>query len=72
MAWWKQSDYARANRVGVWKIVWCCLFGWLLHFVWWFPQPVGMLVAGATALSVQLASPWMPPSQRRALAEAEA
>jgi hypothetical protein len=28
-----------------------------------------MLVAGTMALAVQLASPWMPPSKRRELAE---
>lgn len=72
LAWWRQSDYARNSRVGVWKIVWCGLVAWMLHFVWWFPQPVGMLTAAATALAVQLSSPWMPPSRRRALSEMEA
>jgi hypothetical protein len=42
---------------------------WVLHFFWWFPQPTGMMAAGVIALSTQLASPWMPPSRRRALSE---
>ncbi len=71
LAWWRQSDYSRSSRVGLWRIVWCGLVAWMLHFVWWFPQPVGMLTAAATALAVQLSSPWMPPSRRRALSEME-
>jgi hypothetical protein len=72
LAWWRNAECSRANRVSLWSIAWCCLVAWMLHFVWWFPQPIGLLVAGATAFTVQLASPWMPPSQRRALVEAEA
>jgi len=71
LAWWRQSDYSRSSRVGIWRIVWCGLVAWILHFVWWFPQPVGLLIAGATALTIQLSSPWMPPSRRRALSEME-
>jgi hypothetical protein len=40
---------------------------WLLPVVIWFPQPAGMMLAGTIALATQLASPWMPPSRRRAL-----
>jgi hypothetical protein len=72
LAWWRNAECSRPNRVSLWSIVWCALVAWMLHFVWWFPQPIGLLVAGATAFTVQLASPWMPPSQRRALAEVEA
>lgn len=71
LAWWRNAECSRANRVSFWSIVWCCLVAWMLHFVWWFPQPLGLLIAGATCFTVQLASPWMPPSQRRALVEAE-
>ena len=71
LAWWRQGEYARSSRVGIWRIVWCGLVAWMLHFVWWFPQPLGMITAAAVALAIQLSSPWMPPSKRRALSEAE-
>jgi hypothetical protein len=41
-----------------------------LHIFWWFPQPIGMITAGVIGLAAQLASPWMPPSKRRAISEA--
>lgn len=72
LAWWRNAECSRPNRVNIWSIVWCGLAAWMLHFVWWFPQPIGLFVAGATCFTIQLASPWMPPSQRRALVEAEA
>jgi len=72
LAWWRQAEFSRSSRVSVWSIIWCGLVAWLLHFVWWFPQPIGLLMAGVIAFTVQLSSPWMPPSQRRALSETEA
>ena len=72
LAWWRQAECSRSGRVSIWSITWCGLVAWLLHFVWWFPQPIGFLMAGVIAFTVQLSSPWMPPSQRRALSEAEA
>jgi len=72
LAWWRQAEYSRTSRVSIWSITWCGLVAWILHFVWWFPQPIGLLVAAAMAFTIQLSSPWMPPSQRRALSEAEA
>ena len=71
LAWWRQAEYSRTSRVSVWSIAWCGLVAWLLHFVWWFPQPIGLLTAAAMAFTIQLSSRWMPPSQRRALSEAE-
>ena len=72
LAWWRQAEFSRSGRVSLWSIAWCSLVAWLLHFVWWFPQPIGFLMAGMIAFTVQLSSPWMPPSQRRTLSEAEA
>jgi hypothetical protein len=66
--WWRQTEYTRNGRVSLWWVVLCIGWGWLLHFFWWFPQPAGLLVAGVIAVSTQLASPWMPPSRRKALA----
>ncbi len=66
--WWRQTEFTRNNRVSLWWIMASAGLAWLLHFLWWFPQPQGMMVAGIIALTTQLASPWMPPSQRKALA----
>ena len=51
--------------MSVWAIIWCGFLAWLLHFVWWFPQPLGMLVAAIMSFTLQFASPWLSPSRRR-------
>jgi hypothetical protein len=65
--WWRQGEATRSGRLSVWWVVVCVFWAWLLQFFWWFPQPAGMMVAAVIAISTQLASPWMPPSRRRAL-----
>jgi serine/threonine protein kinase len=67
--WWRQTEYTRDVRMSLWCIITCGAWAWLLHIFWWFPQPLGVMAAVIIALATQLASPWMPPSQRRALAE---
>jgi len=69
LRWWRQAEYARSTRVSVWSIVACTFAAFLLTFVWWFPQPLGAVLAGMIAFTTQLSSPWMPPSKRRELAE---
>ena len=66
--WWRQTEFTRSGRVSLWWIIASVGFAWLLHFLWWFPQPQGMMAAGIIALATQLSSPWMPPSRRRAVA----
>jgi hypothetical protein len=66
--WWRQAEWTRNGRVSLWWVIGCILWAWVLHVFWWFPQPAGMMAAGVIALSTQLASPWMPPSRRKALA----
>jgi hypothetical protein len=65
--WWRQAEFTRNQRLSLWSVVICVFWAWLLQFFWYFPQPAGMLVAGVTAFATQLASPWLPPSRRRAL-----
>jgi hypothetical protein len=65
--WWRQSESTRQGRLSLWTMIVCVGWAWLLHLAWWFPQPAGMMVAAVIAVSTQLASPWMPPSRRRAL-----
>jgi hypothetical protein len=66
--WWRQTEFTRSGRISLWWVAGCAGWAWLLHFLWWFPQPQGMMVAGVIAVATQLASPWMPPSRRKALA----
>jgi len=66
--WWRQSEFTRSGRISLWWVAGCAGWAWLLHFLWWFPQPQGMMVAGVIAVATQLSSPWMPPSRRKALA----
>ncbi len=67
--WWRRTEYTRSTRLSLWSVLTCIFTAWLLHIFWWFPQPLGLLTAGVIALATQLASPWMPPSQRRAISE---
>ncbi len=67
--WWRQAEFTRATRLSTWSVAGCVVAAWLVHLFWWFPQPAGMMVAGTVAAAVQLASPWMPPSRRRAVSE---
>jgi serine/threonine protein kinase len=67
--WWRQAEFTRKTRMSLWSVLICVLMAWVLHIFWWFPQPTGMMAAGVIAMSTQLASPWMPPSRRRALSE---
>jgi serine/threonine protein kinase len=71
IAWWEQTEATRSTRVSIWTIAWCGLVAWLLHFIWWFPQPLGLLLAALMAFTLQFASPWLSPSKRRAIAERE-
>ena len=69
--WWRLAEYTRDKRLSLWSVAGCVFAAWLVHIVWWFPQPTGMLVAGIVAVATQLASPWLPPSKREALARGE-
>ena len=65
--WWRRAEYTRSSRLSLWTAIACAGWAWVLHMFWWFPQPLGMMTAGVIALSVQLASLWMPPSKQRAV-----
>jgi len=69
LRWWRQAEYGRPDRVSMWSIIACTVTAFLLTFVWWFPQPLGAILAAMIAFTTQLSSPWMPPSRRRELAE---
>jgi hypothetical protein len=63
--WWRQADPLRSTRMSLWSMVFCVLVAWLTAALWLFPQPWLLMVACAMSVSVQLASPWVHPRQRR-------
>ncbi len=62
--WWSLSDPLRSTRLRLWATLACGLWAWVIHLLWTFPQPMGMILAATIAVSVQLASPWMNPGER--------
>jgi serine/threonine protein kinase len=68
--WWKQTEFTRNSRVSLWTLIVAGGWAWLLHLLCLFPQPLGIMTATVISFATQLASPWMPPSQRRAFTEA--
>ncbi|MEM6798379.1 MAG: serine/threonine-protein kinase [Planctomycetota bacterium] len=72
LRWWRQAEYTRDSRISLASLFIVVGSAWLLHLLFWFPQPTGMVVAGLVAIATQLASPWMPPSKREQLARGEA
>lgn len=69
-AWWRQADPARRTRFSVWATLVAAFWAVVLSLFWPFPQPWGVMVAAATSIAVQLASPWYSPQERRAQAAA--
>ena len=59
---WKLADPLRPVRIGLWPTAVCVLWALLLHAFW--PMPGGFLLAGTMAITIQLAAPWVTPSQR--------
>jgi serine/threonine protein kinase len=68
LRWWRSTEYVRSHRIGFWSIAMTTLVAWVGSTFVWFPQPIGLAVAGVIALATQVASPWCPPSRRAALA----
>jgi hypothetical protein len=68
LRWWRLAEWTRSSQVSLWATAWCAFIGWAMSYFWWFPQPVGALLAAAIAFTVQLSSPWLSPSRRKELA----
>ncbi len=66
LRWWRQADPLRSTRVSILAVGAAALWAWVLHLFWTFPQPLGMMLAAAIALGIQLAAPWMSPQDPRA------
>lgn len=70
--WWRSTEFIRRNRIGVWSIGMAALGAWLVSCVTWYPQPLGLVLAGTIALATQASSPWCPPRRRKELARGRA
>ncbi|OHB66839.1 MAG: hypothetical protein A2V70_03830 [Planctomycetes bacterium RBG_13_63_9] len=62
--WWRQADPLRSSRLSIWSMLVTIVAAGLVAAAWKFPQPWLPMVAGAISVSVQLASPWVPPRER--------
>lgn len=69
LRWWRLAEYTRRSRVSLLGIGLAICGAWIAHLVCWYPQPAGVAVAGIVAVSVQLASPWLPSSKRKEAAQ---
>jgi hypothetical protein len=64
LRWWRQTDPLRPSRFRLRSLLVSCLAAALVTACWDFPQPWLVMVAGVMSVSVQLASPWVPPRAR--------
>ena len=69
LRWWRLAEYTRRTRLSLVGIGIAMCGAWIAHLVCWYPQPAGVAVAGIMAVSIQLVSPWLPPSKRKSIAE---
>jgi hypothetical protein len=64
LRWWLQADPLRSTRLSLWATACTVFVAWALNLFWPFPQPWGLMVAAIMSIAVQLASPWVPDSER--------
>ncbi|MDA1055435.1 MAG: serine/threonine-protein kinase [Planctomycetota bacterium] len=67
--WWLQADPLRTSRVSLWATAGCIFWAWLIHVFWAFPQPWGFMFAATMSIAVQLAAPWVSPTERLRIRE---
>ena len=69
LRWWKPVDPLRRTRLSLWAVAVAVVAEWAVHQVLPIPQPAGMMIAGGTAIAIQLSAPWINPRvPRRAAA----
>ncbi len=59
LRWWKPVDPLRRRRMGIWPVAVAVLAEWGVHQVLPIPQPAGMMIAGGTAIAIQMGAPWI-------------
>ena len=61
LRWWKPVDPLRRSRLSMWSVAVAVVAEWCVHQLLPIPQPMGMLIAGGLAITVQMAAPWINP-----------
>jgi len=67
VGWWSQTDPLRTSRLQIRSLAVTLLVAWLWSLAWPFPQPWGIMLAGAMSVSVQLSASWLSSPDRTAL-----
>jgi UDP-N-acetylmuramyl pentapeptide phosphotransferase/UDP-N-acetylglucosamine-1-phosphate transferase len=67
LRWWRQSDPTRHFRLSIFSTAVCVVAAIMLQAV--CPLPQAFLIAGATAIAVQMSSPWMTREERHDIRE---
>jgi hypothetical protein len=65
LRWWKPVDPLRRTRLSPWSVFVAVVAEWAVHQLLPIPQPAGMMIAGGTAIVVQLSAPWINPREAR-------
>ncbi len=61
LRWWKPVDPLRRSRLSLWSVAVAVVAEWAVHQLLPIPQPMGMLIAGGLAITIQMAAPWINP-----------
>tara|TARA_R110002049_G_scaffold4601_5_gene32327 strand:+ start:459689 stop:461932 length:2244 start_codon:yes stop_codon:yes gene_type:complete len=61
LRWWKPVDPLRRSRLSLWSVAVAVVAEWAVHQLLPVPQPMGMLIAGGLAVTVQMSAPWINP-----------
>ena len=61
LRWWKPVDPLRRSRLSLWSVAVAVVAEWAIHQILPIPQPMGMLIAGGLAITVQMSAPWINP-----------
>ncbi len=69
--WWRLADPLRRHGFRLGRIFVAGLAAWLLAELWRFPEPWGVLVAVNMSVALQIASAWISPARREAIAANE-
>ncbi len=59
LRWWKPVDPLRRRRLSIWSVAVAVVAEWAVHQIIPIPQPAGMMIAGGTALAIQMSAPWI-------------
>ena len=64
LRWWRQADPLRRTRVSIWSVGLCMVWAIVLCRIVNLPAVSGCILAFATSMSIQFASPWMSSDRR--------